>query len=140
MSVEATHEDLDSVDAALVSIQPEYAKKVRMGLKNVEYRKGRMQREPELLLFYETEPVGKVTMLAEVDEIQHGYASDIYWGGMTPGYSIDELSGYLEGRVGTAILLLETFDLPDGIQWTPENPPQSYRYIENLQLTGGDGR
>lgn len=122
---------------ALLSIKPEYAKKIFNGEKKYEYRRRLFKRKDiNTIVVYVTKPVGKVIGEFQIDAVLEGELNSIWeQTKLYAGIDKNEYIAYFSGRkTGFAIVIknitvykkpLELIELNPNIKY----PPQSFIYI-----------
>lgn len=130
----------------LMSIKPEYAKKIKAKEKSIELRCSSPKvSSGDILVIYESSPVQKVTAYCEIDSII-SMPPVILWelvkekAGITWSSFENYFSGKKEG-VGICLKDVNMLSSPQPLSVVSENfcAPQSYRYISEeqfLRLTG----
>ncbi|WP_054942600.1 ASCH domain-containing protein [Paenibacillus ihuae] len=120
----------------LLSIKPEFVKKIFSGEKKYEYRKSIFKREVESILVYSTKPVGKIVGEIFIEEILIDEPESI-WKATSEhsGISYNFFREYFENRnKGYAIKIKKAilFDIPIDPFQDDKNfkAPQSYCYIK----------
>ena len=121
----------------LLSIKPEYAKKIFRGEKKYEYRRSVFKKEGiDTIIVYVTKPVGKVIGEFEINNIMEGNPKEIWE--ETKHYAgikkKDYLEYFKEREKGFAIGIknVEVYDTPlNLIDLTPpvKAAPQSFMYL-----------
>lgn len=120
----------------LLSIKPEYAKRIFDGEKKYEYRTNVFKRDVESVIVYVTKPIGKVIGEFEIDEIIEDDPKRLWE--KTKLYSgirkKEYMSYFAKRKKGFAISIKNTliYDIPlDLNELNPEIKcaPQSFRYI-----------
>ncbi len=127
---------------ALISIQPEYARKILAGEKKLEFRRWWTFRSVQILVIYATAPVQRIVGFATVAGVTQGTPTQLWQ--LTRrcdgGISKLRLFEYLKNsRTGVAIELSKVTRLPGGIDpWIclgrDFRPPQSFRYLSQSEL------
>lgn len=129
-------------NAALISIQPEFAKKILTGEKKLEFRRRWTPREVKTLVIYATAPVQRIVGFATVVGVTQGSPTQLWQltrrcdGGITK----PRLFAYLKNsQTAVAIELSKVTRLPGGVDpWCclgPDfRPPQSFRYLSQSEL------
>ena len=130
-------------NAALISIQPEFATKILTGEKKLEFRRRWTPREVKTLVIYATAPVQRIVGFATVVGGTQGTPTQLWQltrrcdGGITR----PRLFAYLKNSpTAVAIELSKIKRLPGGIDpWRclgrDFRPPQSFRYLSQNELT-----
>lgn len=129
----------------LLSIRPKYADKIFDGRKTVELRKVRPHLSPgDLVLVYVSSPVKALKGKFIVDKIIE-YSPNLLWNEVkdVAGISKAEFDQYFLGAdKGFGIFLTSPQTLLNPIHlvdlrklWRNFHPPQSYRYLSNLELS-----
>lgn len=128
---------------ALISIHPEYVKKIFSGEKKLEFRRRWTSRTVETLFIYATAPVQRIVGFAKIARVTKGTPIQLWR--LTQqdngGISKDKLFAYLGSRkMGVAIELSKVTQLPGGID--PRlclgrgfRPPQSFRYLSDMEIS-----
>lgn len=126
----------------LISIQPEYAKKILSGEKKLEFRRRWTPRSVKTLVIYATAPIQRIVGFATVAGVTQGTPSELW--DLTRqcegGISKPKLLAYLKNsRTGVAIELSKVTSVPGGIDpWIclgrGFRPPQSFRYLSQDEL------
>ena len=121
--------------AALMSIHPEFARRIVGGEKLVEFRRRSAARDVSHILVYATAPVSAVVAVAEIERVERASPS-ILWesfgnvGGIERGVFLRYYAGvtegiaYVIGRVWSCAvpLALGRFGLP-------RSAPQAFQYV-----------
>lgn len=130
------------VNAALISIHPEYAEKILAGEKRLEYRRRWAATPVDVLVIYATAPVQRVVGLAQVATVVHGSKTKLWELGKRHGGGISrrKLFAYLTGKkeaVAIALGKCHAFELPldPHVLFESEfKPPQSFRYLNSSEI------
>lgn len=128
----------------LLSIRPKYATKIFDGQKKVELRKVRPKLFPgDIVLVYVSSPIKELQGTFVVDRIREATPEEL-WNEVKniAGVSKQEFDDYYsesEKSYGiflrTPQTLVNPISLPDLRKlWKNFHPPQSYRYLSNLEL------
>jgi len=134
---------VNSREAILLSIRPEFVRKIRAGIKTVEIRR-RFPRCPpgRTLVVYETAPTSSVVGTARIVGVHRSHPAEL-WERFGPATSVDLrfFEKYFEGRqFGYAV---EVGDFEEFNPLTVEQmrefipgfvAPQSYRYLSQTVL------
>lgn len=121
----------------LLSIKPEYAKKIFNGEKKYEYRRKLFKRtDINTVVVYVTKPVGKVIGEFEIDSVIEGNPNFI-WEETKLYAGIDEkayLDYFSERKTGFAIVIKSTKIYKKPLELVDLNPnikyaPQSFMYL-----------
>lgn len=125
-------------DVVLISIRPEYAKKILIGEKRLEFRRRWTSKQVSCLVIYVTSPVQRIVAATHVEKVHWGSKNHLWELAKKKGGGISrrKLFAYLEGRSeGAAIELATVSNFSKGAlkpsQVFGENfrPPQSFRYL-----------
>ncbi|KKM11081.1 hypothetical protein SY88_10115 [Clostridiales bacterium PH28_bin88] len=127
--------------ALLLSIRPEYAKKIFDGTKNVELRRVVPKvRQGDLVFVYVSSPVKALVGAFKVDNVISAAPTDL-WDKVrnAAGITRPEFDKYFIGATtGYGIVFSEAWALPQPIPlntlkdiWPGFRPPQGYRYLSN---------
>lgn len=128
--------------AVLISIRPNYVKKIFSGEKKIEFRRRWPTQPVETLFIYATAPIQRIVGLAKVVRVTQGTPTQL-WNlakEIGSGISRRKLFAYLNGsRKGVAIELGKFKPVPGGIDprlcFGPGfRPPQSYRYLKEDEI------
>lgn len=124
---------------AIISIKPEFSKKIVQGDKTVEVRRRGVNLElGDRLWVYETLPTGKVMFVVIVDHVFKGCPAEI-WGKYADqiDISVEEFEEYFDGcDYGSAIafkkveLLSASITLSDLKSFGLKSMPQTYRRLD----------
>ena len=132
-----------AINTLLLSVRPEYAKKILAGSKQVELRRARPRLQPgDRVLLYVSSPQKAVVGSFQVEEIVEELLP-VLWemvetkAGMSP----EEFYSYYQGvstGVGIFFKEIRPFHKPVGLsllrkKWSSWRPPQSYRYMSNSE-------
>lgn len=127
---------------ALLSIHPEYANAILDGRKRVEFRRGRLADDIEIVLVYATKPVGEIVGFFEVEAVVED-APHLLWRRFRECAGIDASAykAYFSNAkkgFGISIRQAVRLDRPKSLRSIDENlvAPQSFRYLpmETLAL------
>lgn len=120
----------------VLAIKSKYAQMIYNGEKAYEYRK-KFPIDVERVYLYETSPVQRITGYFEVGLILKGFAEALFDFTNFQGLSRAELTRYLKGKEGKAILTkkFHKYDNPVDpyLVYDPWYPPQNFRYITHEQ-------
>jgi predicted transcriptional regulator len=121
---------------ALLSIKPEYVKKIFSGEKRFEYRKCSFSQKISKVIVYATSPVCRIVGEFDVDGILKD-TPDALWTQTkdSSGISEDFFFQYFEGKKCAVAIRIKSTRLYEKeinpyIEWDRFFPPQSFRYIE----------
>ena len=128
----------------LLSIRPKYATKIFDGQKKVELRKVMPKLLPgDIVLVYVSSPIKQLQGTFIVDGIREAVPEEL-WSEVKniAGVSKQEFDDYYSGSekgygifLRTPKTLVNPISLPDLRKlWKNFHPPQSYRYLSNLEL------
>ena len=127
----------------LLSVRPEYAKKILAGTKKVELRRARPRLEPgDRVLVYVSSPQKAVVGSFQVEEIVEESLPALWeMVEAKAGISPEEFYNYYEGvstGVGIFFKEIRPFNQPVALgllrkRWSSWRPPQSYRYMSNTE-------
>jgi predicted transcriptional regulator len=127
--------------ALLLSLHPEFARKIYSGKKTAELRRVKPSRSIRYVLVYETAPVGRVTGWFRVRSIESGTARAI-WSKYARRLSITRpaFDRYLKGCPRPTVLMIERRarfrrHLPLEGVCRLRRPPQSFSYIHSRPPT-----
>jgi predicted transcriptional regulator len=120
---------------ALMSIYPEFARRILAGKKKVEFRRTPFRKEVTHVLIYATAPSHDVVGYFEVDGVDLGRPEDIWEKYKhVSGLNEDRFKSYFRGtrtavaiRVGRVVPLATP--LPLATLSSSLQPPQSFRYL-----------
>ena len=118
----------------LLSINPEYVKKIFNGSKKFEFRKVRCKNDVDSILIYETAPTMKVVGEAKIKRIITGKPSEI-WQKTRVGSGISKsfFDCYYRNRDCAVVYELgkvTKYDMPRNlVSYGVLQAPQSFRYI-----------
>lgn len=127
-------------NVALLSIRPEYVRRILNGKKTVEFRAGSFPQGIQVVVVYCTAPVSSVVAYFQVGEVVTGSPEQLWRRYRhTAGICRDAFFTYFQGRPnGRALEITKVYEFPqqkelsdigDGI-----TPPQSFRYLEPRQF------
>ena len=131
----------------LLSIKPEYSRKIFAGEKGVELRRTRPKlRGSRLTFVYSSSPRKAIVGGFSIKEVLEA-EPEVIWSevGSTSGISRQAFSDYFHGcETAVALVIEDVFRFADAIelgelraQWPGFHPPQSYRFISpDMKLTG----
>jgi predicted transcriptional regulator len=129
--------------AVLISIHPNYVEKIHLGDKRLEFRRSWAVNQVDYLVIYATSPVKQIVSVAQVGQVFRGSKSHLWELAQSKGGGISrgKLFEYMEGKnEGVALELSRVLKLANGIN--PQTlfgngfrPPQSFRYLTQLELT-----
>jgi predicted transcriptional regulator len=130
------------VNAALISIHPEYADKILAGEKRLEYRRRWAATAVDVLVIYATAPIQRVVGLAKIETVFHGTKTKLWELGKHHGGGISrrKLFAYLVGKkeaVAIAIGSCHAFEValdPLVLFGNEFKPPQSFRYLKPSEI------
>lgn len=126
----------------LMSIHPQYARKILSGDKTVEFRRTRLHRDIRQVVIYATAPTGLLVGAFEIAGVEVGTATELWFRHGRQGcIPQSRFAQYFEGaRQGVAIRIGQVFELPVPVpleEFVPlRRPPQSYCYIGNDVYAG----
>ena len=127
--------------SVLLSIRPEYAMRIVMGIKKYEFRKRTFGKEGiHRVYIYATSPVKKIVGFFEIETILEGSPKEI-WKICSKNAGIDEAAffEYYRGKEKAYSIKVgdvKVFDPPICPYIKLENfhPPQSYMYVDDNHL------
>lgn len=128
----------------LISIRPEFAKKIFKGTKKVELRRLRPRtNKGDIIAVYVSSPVKAIIGGFEVDKVVED-APHILWSKVKSkaGVTQEQFNDYYEGAtLGFGIFLDKIWGIPKPIglkqlraKWSNFHPPQSYHYLPFCEL------
>lgn len=127
---------------ALLSIKPEFVKRIFSGEKKYEYRKAIFRQEVTKIIVYCTMPVGKIVGEFFIDEIIEGSPREIWekthkFSGVNKNFYLEYFNGKDKGyaiKIGTK----RKYSTPLSPKSVFETftPPQSFFYIEPSLFEG----
>ncbi|HEX7890776.1 MAG TPA: hypothetical protein VF522_15555 [Ramlibacter sp.] len=128
-------------DVALISVHPVHVKKIMSGEKNLEFRRVWPTRAIETLVVYSTHPEQRLAAVVQVAGVVRASKTALWQVATVEGGGITRqaLSDYLEGKkLGVAIRLGKRVNLGAGVLPTKVlgasfRPPQSFRYLSNIE-------
>ena len=128
---------------ALISIHPEYARRILAGDKKFEFRRRWTSRPVDTLFIYATAPVQRIVGFATIARVTYGTPTQLWRLTQQPnaGISKSKLFAYLgSARTGVAIELSKVTPMPSGID--PRlclgqgfRPPQSFKYLNENEVS-----
>lgn len=125
----------------LISIQPQYVKKILTGEKRWEFRRSWPKEPIGALLIYSTAPTKRIAAFIEVGEVVRASKSRLWEvGGKQGGISRRALFGYLDGKEQAACIELKRLiRFGDGIEprqlfGKDFHAPQSFRYLKDDEI------
>ena len=129
----------------LLSIRPRYAEMILSGVKTVELRRIKPKiKKGSAVVFYVSSPVKAIIGGFRVVEVIEGSPSEV-WNSVRSiaGVNREEFNEYFDGTekaYGISIENLWVFRKPLELDflrnlWTGFNPPQSYRYLTNEEMS-----
>ncbi len=122
---------------ALLSIKPEYVKKIFSGEKRFEFRKCSFAQKISKVIVYATSPVCRIVGEFDVDCILKDTPAALWTQTKdSAGISEDFFFQYFEGRKCAVAIQIKSTRLYEKeinpyIEWDRFFPPQSFRYIED---------
>lgn len=127
-------------NVALLSIRPEYVRRILNGEKTVEFRAGSFPEGVRVVVVYCTAPISSVVAYFEVGEVVTGSPQQL-WRRYRHGAGIDRDSffAYFGSRAnGRALEIASVFKLSESRTLSDIEagitPPQSFRYLEPRHL------
>ena len=121
--------------SVLLSIRPEFVRRILEGTKTVELRRTKFARPVSQLVIYATSPVKRIVAIATLDKIISKEPSELWKQlGEETGISEDLYFSYFEGCDMAVGLLLEhvavfQYAFPPEEATPGLGPPQSFRYL-----------
>lgn len=125
----------------LISIYPEYVKKIKEGIKHYEFRKGLHKKrkndiiKQQYVAVYESSPIGSISLILKIGSIYEDSISNLWtrFGGKS-GVTRDYFLGYYQGKTtGVAIEIkgFITIDKPINLieirkEYPHFMPPQNF--------------
>lgn len=131
-------------EVLILSLHPEYARKIGTGEKTVELRKNRPRvKKDDLFLVYSTAPEKAITGIGKIQAVQKKPLWEL-WKAVArrTGGSMEEFYAYYSGRREGVAIFLDTFwpfskplSLMEIRQLKPDfHPPQNYLYLHGLEF------
>lgn len=139
----AKESSLMASNAALISIHPIYVERILSGEKRFEFRRSWAALPVDFLVIYATSPVQRIVALAKIGRTIRGNKTRLWAIARRKGAGIsrNKLFTYLYGKKeGVALELVRRLKLteevdPRMIFGKNFSPPQSFRYLEQNELT-----
>ena len=125
----------DKPERILMSIHPEFAKKIITGEKRFEFRKVAPTRIVRTIVLYETQPIGLVTAEAEVSGMCFG-TPEMVWQQVEKyaGVTKEFYDNYYKGCDNVVVYRLgkiHLFDIPLTLtDYNLKYPPQNFVYLD----------
>jgi predicted transcriptional regulator len=124
--------------SVLLSIKPEYVKKIKGGVKLYEFRKAIFKQNVDEIWVYASAPVKRIVGKIHVDEILEDSPESL-WSNFNEkaGINKQDFFRYFEGKDRGYVIKIkkfEAFEKPiDPYEENPNfTPPQSFAYLNNI--------
>lgn len=120
---------------ALMSLHPQYAKRILLGSKKVEFRKRRLAEDVEIVLIYATAPVQRVVGMFSIKSTIEGTPEEIWLqAGEVGGIAHADYEAYYRASAKAVALLVKNpkvFVRPLPLRDISPTlvPPQSFNYL-----------
>ena len=139
--------DVSALDSekccALFSIKPEYAERILTGEKKFEFRTVLLKRSVSSVYIYATAPICAVVGKFELQQIAVGSAKEVWtYTCQFAGIEEDAFFSYYSGKkkaVAYCVTNPVRFATPYPLSvFSLSRPPQSFAYVESMQLSKRD--